>query len=633
MDSEERFDTVLFFLFAVCAVTGTFVIAAFVLPRLVGSLISGKALLVTALTFVGALLAILSILPAGGGVDRQYFSNAEDSVLDSLSIDALFDEIDPVVFALGGLLPLLGVLALLTFESRVTEAVSGTRDFFLTDASVLFLWPMLLFVLFAVGLMIGPWGSVKLGEGKPEYSYPSYFAMVFSAGIAAGIVFWGPAEALFHYSSPAPLAGAEGGSGGAIGAGLQQTLFHWGLTAWSAYIVIGLPVAYFAYNRGVELKVSAVLTPFVGGVLAPLVGEDEPDGPAAKLVDVLAVFATVGGVATTMGLISRQFLAGIEYQWGVGYGDVATTLLVLMLTVIFTVSVVTGIQRGIRRISSLNTGLFVAVTVVVLFVGPTVFILERSAQGLLGYVVGFLPLSLYPGTASSLGWPAFEAAATVTPGVSATTGGVEWLSDWTVFYWAWWLSWAPFVGLFVAYISRGRTIRTVVGTGFIATTLATFAWFLVIGGTSLHAQHSGVVDVLGAIGAADAGTAVAGYALFTALPLGNVLVLAFAALVLTFVITSTDSSTLGIALLTTEETDDPSSATRVFWGVFQGVIATVLIVTGGSGTLQTAAVLTGGPFAVVGVVAIVATLVELRRTTAEPGPEPTGVGTPESGED
>jgi choline-glycine betaine transporter len=445
----------------------------------------------------------------------------------------------------------------------------------------LFLGAVLLAVGYCLFLLLGPWGEVKLGgpDAEPTYTYPTYFTLVFTAGIAAGVVFWGPTEALFHYGDPPPYVGAAAGSEAAIVGGLTYALFHWGFSAWSAYAVIGVPVAYFVFQHGAPLRVSSILTPFLG--------VDGLDSPWSRLVDTLAVFATVGGIATSVALVSEQFLAGIAFQWGVTAGALGPLLFVGGLTLIYVLSAESGVHRGMRRIAALNIALFALFALLVAAVGPRSFVATQGVRALGSYAVEFIPLSLY-------------------------LDG-EWVANWTVWNWSWWFSWAPFAGLFVAALSRGRRIRTVVATCVVATSLATMAWFLLLGGSALHAQHAGRVDLLAAIAERGGSEAVAGFPLLAALPLGRLLLFFFLALIVAFMVTSADTSTLVAAVLATRRGRAPSTGGIVFWGAFQGAVATAVLAFGGGEALQALAVLTGGPFAVLSVVALAGLTLALSR--------------------
>ncbi|WP_254546675.1 BCCT family transporter [Halomarina pelagica] len=483
------------------------------------------------------------------------------------------DEIEPTVFGFGAAITLLFVAAFALSPDTAYRLVDGLRVWILAQFNWFFLVVMLGFVLFLGFLIFGPWGNLRLGEEDPEYSYLSYFAMMYSAGLAAGIVFWGPAEALFHYSTVPPLYDAQAKTAAAMPIAVQYTLFHWSLTQWSCFTVMGLGIGYYVYNYDAPLRVSAVLT--------PIVGAENVDGWLGKVVDVLAVFATIGGVATSLGFIGSQFITGLQFQWGIRLGDVGTILVITGMTVIFTVSLVLGVDRGIRRLSNFNMVVFLLLMGATLLFGPTVRILELGTQAMGGFVGDFFEMSLF----------------------THFTGGGEWANAWTVFYWLWPLAWSPFAGLFIARISRGRSVREVAFAGIGATSMATIPWFVIVGGSAVIMQNTGAANVLGPV--TEYGEAVSGYVLFGSLPVvGNALLFVFLILVTTFFVTSADSSTLAVSMMTTGGEEHPSSINRVFWAVLQGAVASILMVIGGVRALQSAAIITGAPFAVVCLVAV-----------------------------
>jgi choline/carnitine/betaine transport len=498
------------------------------------------------------------------------------------------EEIEPTIFGFGAGVTLLFVALFALRPEAAATVVSGVNSFFLARFNWAFLIVMLVLVGFLAFLIVGPWGEIRLGDEPPEFSYVSYFTMIYSAGLAAGIVFWGPTEALLHYSSVPPLYDVAAKSQAAIPIAVQYSLFHWSITQWSCFTVMGLGIGYFAHARGAPLRVSAVLTPFVGA--------DNVDNLLGKLVDILAVFATLGGVATSLGFIGSQFLTGIEFNWGYQLGDLGTIVVITSMTVLFTVSLVLGVDRGIRRLSNFNMGLFAVLMVATLILGPTARVLELSTQATGGLLGDWFRMSLF----------------------TDYTGGGEWSNAWTVFYWAWPLAWSPFAGLFIARISRGRSVREVAFTGIVATSLATIPWFAIVGGTAVVFQHGGVVDILGPVG--QYGEAVSGYILFQALnvpwipvPLGTLLLFGFLVLVTTFFVTSADSSTLAVSMMTTGGKAEPSAVSRIFWGLLQGVVASILMVIGGVEALQSAAIVTGGPFAIVCLIAVVGLAKTFRR--------------------
>jgi len=572
-------------LLPVCALSGAVVVSGFFFPELVGAVVPGQGWLVVSLLFFGSGLGYLAVLPGQEdarveGSGAQYLLRIRRLSLVDTARQFLARQ-DPVTFGLPVAVFALFFALQLVVPSRTVGAVNAARDVLLRDVGWLFLAAMFLAVLYCLFLLLGPWGEVRLGgpEAEPAYTYPTYFSLVFTAGIAAGIVFWGPAEALFHYGNPPPYVDAAPGSDGAILGALTYSLFHWGVSAWSAYTVIGVPVAYFVYQRGAPLRVSTILTPFLG--------VENLDSVWGRLVDTLAVFATIGGIATSVALVGQQFLTGIDFQWEVASGSLGPVLFVGGLTLIYVLSATTGVHRGIRRIAGLNVVLFGLFGVLLLAVGPRSFVVERGGAALGSYAAEFVPMSLFPGG--------------------------EWVANWTVWNWSWWFSWAPFAGLFLAALSRGRRVRTVVFTGVVATSAATMAWFLLMGGTALQVQHSGTADILGAIAARGGSEAVAGFPVLAALPLSELLMFFFLALIVVFIASSADTSTLVVSVLATRRGLAPTSGSIVFWGAFQGVVAVSVLLLGGGRTLQAVAVLTGGPFAVLSLVALVGLTLTFRR--------------------
>lgn len=488
---------------------------------------------------------------------------------DQSLIEVLRSELDLPVFVSGVGLTAVFVLLVATMPTRVDAILSQTSEFLLQTFGAFFQGTTLLAIGF-LALLAGPWGQKTLGDPdvEPVFGFWTYFSMVFTAGIAAGIVFWGSAEAILHYDTVPPVVDADSRSSEAVVGALQVTIFHWGLSAWSAYFALGLPIGYFVYNRNAPLRVSAILT--------PVFGPDGHDGVVGRAIDVLAVVATLGGMTATIGLVSEQFLTGLEYEWGIQLGDGAVIIFMCAVVLVFTISVVTGLHRGIRRISMLTVGGFISVGVLIFILGPSGYIVEVGSAALLASMRQFVPMS------------------------TMTGGG--WSTTWTLYYWSWWFSWAPFVSLFIARISKGRTIREVVSAGVIAPTLATTAWFLVVGGTAIGLQRKNGRDILGVI--SESGSQAAAFPLFDALVFGDALLLLFLGLIIVFLVTSADSSTLSIAFLTTPPDMSPSARVKFIWGIVQAVLASVVIVAGGGQLLRSAAVLTGGPIALLALIAM-----------------------------
>ena len=576
-------------LLPLCVAAGAIVLSGFFFPTFVGDVVTGPAWLTLALVFFVSGLGYIALLPYDTG-DRETETETDRSAAmlrirqtglsGTVRTFITKQELPTFVLPLGVLAAY--ILLQLVWPSSTETAVSAAADSMLVATRPMFLFVVLLSVAFCLFVLIGPWGDIKLGgpDTEPAYTYPMYFTLIFTAGIAAGLVFWGPAEALFHYAEPPPYFGVEPQSEAALTPALVYSLFHWGISAWSAYAVIGVPIAYYVFAHDAPLRVSTLL--------APVLGVDNLDSAWSTLVDTLAVFAIIAGISTSTALVSEQFLTGIDFQWNVASGTFGPALFVVGLTAIVVISAATGMHRGIRRLATLNIGLFALFALVVAAVGPWGFISRQAPAAVTGYAVEFVPMSVH--------------------------FGGEWVAAWTVWNWSWWFSWAPFAGLFIAALSKGRRIRTVVFTSVFATSAATLVWFLLLGGSALFVQHSGQQDVLATMAGQNGSEAVAGFPVFAALPLGDLLVFVFLALIIVFMATSADTSTLVVATLATKRTYAPSTGHIVFWGVFQGAVAVSVFMLGGAETLQVLAVLTGAPFAVLAVIAMVGVMRTWYRT-------------------
>ncbi|UHQ98009.1 BCCT family transporter (plasmid) [Natrinema zhouii] len=507
-------------------------------------------------------------------------STGSDSAIASLR-----DEIDPFVFLGGAIATFLAIGFIAARPNAAGEFLTNANNFLWSELGWVFLWAMFLAVAFCLWLLVGPWGKIKLGgpDEEPEFSYSSFLAMLFSAGLSTGLVFYGPAEALFHYSSGPPYFGSEAENAAAVPDAIQYTMLHWGISPWSAYLIVGVTIAYYVHRKGAPIKPSTVFAPFIG--------VENLDKNWVKPLDLLMVIVSVGGVAVSLGFVVTQFLGGISYNYGVEVGNVGTILVTVGLTVGFTVSAALGVKRGIRRVSTFNMYLFVFLLLVAFVFGPTSFLLNTGSEALGGYVNSFVDMSLYSNSAN----------------------GGEWVGSWTIFYWAWWFSFAPMIGIFITRICRGRTIRQVVFAGLIGTTAASFPWFIVMGGSSLWVQTRGTVDLLSIV--FEQGREVAAFPLFeTLIPFGGVFAAAYLLLVLTFLITTVDSTTLSLAMFTTDGSEYPSTINRVIWGGLVGLLSSLLLITGGLDALQNFVVLLGFPIAFLIGLCFVGLTIELERT-------------------
>jgi choline/glycine/proline betaine transport protein len=430
------------------------------------------------------------------------------------------------------------------------------------------------FVAFALWVGLSRFGEIRLGpdDEEPEFGLRSWFAMLFSAGMGIGLVFWGVAEPLNHFAAPRP--GFEGGPVDTARQAMTQTYVHWGIHAWAIYVVAGLAIAYVVHRKGRPVSIRWALEPLLGSRVQGRLGD---------VIDITAVVGTVFGVATSLGFGVAQIAAGLDFTgvWDGGAGSVPLqVLLIAVITGIATVSVISGLGRGIKWLSNVNMGLAAVVLLFVLVAGPTLFLLREFVQNFGDYFSNVLRLT-------------FD--------VSAYRGeaGEAWQASWTTFYWGWWISWAPFVGVFIARISRGRTVREFVAGVLLVPTLVTFLWFSVLGGAALHRElfgGGGLVDEEGSVG-----TDSSLFSLLDGLPGGSLMAGLVILLVVTFFVTSADSGSLVVDMLASGGDPDPPTWSRVMWAVLMGAVAAVLLVVGGGGltALQTAAIITALPFSLV----------------------------------
>ncbi|MTV54516.1 BCCT family transporter [Massilia buxea] len=473
-------------------------------------------------------------------------------------------QVNPPVFFISAALILAFVLFGALFPERAGSVFDTVQARIVHDFGWFYILAVALFLIFVIFLMLSRYGDVKLGpdDSEPEYSYLSWFAMLFSAGMGIGLLFFGVAEPIQHYSRP-PI-----GEGSTIEAARQAmilTFFHWGMHAWAIYIVVGLALAYFAFRRGLPLTLRSALFPLIGKRI---------HGPIGHAIDIFATLGTMFGVATSLGFGVLQVNAGFAHLFGLPVNTTVQVVLIACITGMATLSAGTGLDKGVKRLSELNIILAIALLVFVLFAGSTVFLLQAFVQNIgayLGAVVQrtFRMYAYEPNT---------------------------WLGDWTLFYWGWWISWSPFVGMFIARISRGRTIRQFVTGVLLVPVLFTFLWMTVFGNTAIALDLGGVAPIVQTV--AD-NMPVALFEVLEQLPFSIVASGIATLLVITFFVTSADSGALVIDMITSGAAPNPPVWQRIFWAICAGVVAAVLLLAGGLKALQTAALASALPFAVV----------------------------------
>lgn len=456
-----------------------------------------------------------------------------------------------IAFVLGGSL----------FPEQMNKVMQSVLNFLSIKFGWLYLWAVLGFVIFSVWLAFSKYGKIKLGapDDKPEYSTVSWFAMLFSAGMGIGLVFWSVGEPLSHLASP---PAGKPFSDQAMWDSMRYTFFHWGVHPWAAYGLTGLALAYFSFKKRAPMLISSTVRPLLG---------ERTDGWMGQAVDGLAVFATIFGVATSLGMGTLQINSGLNYLFGVPETNLISVLIVAVITVLFTFSAISGIGRGIKILSNFNLLLAFTLMIFMLVVGPRVYIINLIVTTIGSYLQNFLSMSL----------------------ATEPTQQAGWVTSWTVFYWAWWIAWAPFVGGFIARISKGRTIRQFVLGVLIAPTVLSFLWMGTFGGAALYLQTQVGVNIApGVIQNVASGL----FVVFHHYPLAPLLSGLTLILISVFFITSADSATFVVSMLLSGGDLEPGTSAKILWGVIQGGIAAVLLLTGGLAALQAASIIAAFPF-------------------------------------
>lgn len=491
---------------------------------------------------------------------------------------------DKVVFGVAAVLALAFCAWGFANPTGLGEASSSALDWVETNLGWFFVVVATGFVVFVLWLAAGKFGRIPLGRDseRPEFRTISWVAMMFSAGMGIGLMFFGVNEPLTHFLEPPPGT-AEGGTGAALQTAMATTLFHWTLHPWAIYAVVGLAIAYGSFRRGRKQLISSAF--------APLFGQRQVERPAGKVIDILAIFATLSGSATSLGLGALQIGSGLEIVSGIGeVGNAVLIGIIVVLTITFVLSAMSGVAKGIQLLSNINMALALLLAVFVFAVGPTVFI-----------------LNLIPTAVGSY----FSDLAEMAARTEASGGDsmAEWLKGMTIFYWAWWISWTPFVGVFIARISRGRTIRQFVSGVLLVPSLISLIWFSVFGGTAIFLQRAGTD--LASRGSAEAQL----FAMLDHLPIPQVTAVLVMILVAIFYVSGADAASVVMGTLSESGSIDPSRWTVIFWGALTGAVAAVMLIIGGEDALsglQNVTILAALPFAVVMVALAISLAKDLR---------------------
>ncbi|WP_216859570.1 BCCT family transporter [Roseibium polysiphoniae] len=496
-----------------------------------------------------------------------------------------FDVHNPV-FLVSGLSIVGFVILTLALQDQAGAVFNGLRGWLTASLDWFFLGAANIFVLFCFFLILSPFGKVRIGgrDATPDYSYAGWFAMLFAAGMGIGLMFFGVSEPISHFNSSlggttfeggvrtdwAPLGAAANDPKAAAELGMAATIFHWGLHPWAIYAVVALALALFSYNKGLPLTMRSVFYPIFG---------EKIWGWPGHVIDILAVFATLFGLATSLGFGAEQANAGLELLFGIPNNDVSKVVLILAITGVALISVYRGLDGGVKILSEINMGLAAALLLFVIVVGPTLAIVTGFLDNLIAYV------TLLPALSNPIG-----------------RADTNFSQGWTSFYWAWWISWSPFVGMFIARVSRGRSVREFVVCVLLIPSLVCVFWMTAFGGTAItQIVQDGVTSV------ADAPLELKLFKMLAEMPFAGLTSLLGIVLVIVFFVTSSDSGSLVIDTITAGGKVDAPMPQRVFWCTFEGLVAIALLLGGGLGALQAMAVSTGFPFAVVLLLACYAT--------------------------
>lgn len=493
--------------------------------------------------------------------------------MDHVKVERLgpFPRVNKPVFITSSIL-IIGFIVFGAFFTETAGALfSYLQSFITTNFGWFFILLMNVALVFCIYLIASRYGDIRLGQQteRPQYSLGSWIGMLFSAGIGIGLVYWGTAEPLYHYMAP-PMAEPE--TMEAAKQAMNISFLHWGLHAWAIYTIVALSLAYFHFRRGLPLSIRSTLYPILGQKIY---------GRWGHTVDILAVFGTMFGVVTSLGLGVMQINSGLENLFGLTNSLSVQFVIIAFITLLACGSLMLGLDKGIKRLSDLNMGLTGLLLAFMVILGPTLFIFDSFFENIGNYLAAVVPLSFW----------------------GESYSGTDWQSGWTIFYWAWWVSWAPFVGVFIARISRGRTIREfTLGVLLIPMTIL-FFWFTAFGGVAIHMELLAALDPAlvspGLIEAVQADTGSAIFKLVEYYPFAKPITLLIVIMIVLWFVTSSDSASFVIDMLTAGGDTNPPKIQRLFWATAEGFIAAILLAAGGLGALQAAAIVAGLPFAIV----------------------------------
>ncbi|WP_026688839.1 glycine betaine uptake BCCT transporter [Alteribacter aurantiacus] len=470
----------------------------------------------------------------------------------------------------GALIILLCIVLFGAIAPTGLEGITGNLQAFITETlGWYYLLVVSIFVLICLFLIASPYGRIKLGkpDDKPDYNYPTWFAMLYSAGMGIGLVFWGAAEPLSHAMIDSPTS--EPGSNQAILDAMRFTFFHWGLHAWAIYAIVALILAYFKFRKGAPGLISSTLEPLIGKHAHGFVGH---------VVDIIAVTATVIGVSSTLGFGAVQINGGLNYLFGIESNFLVQLMIISVVTVLFLISAYTGLNRGIKYLSNVNMILAITLFTFMFSVGPTLFSMNLFTNTIGTYIQTL---------------PSMSFRLSPLDGESR-----EWINGWTIFFWAWWIAWAPFVGSFIARVSKGRTIREFVTAVLLVPCAVGFLWASIFGGAAINLEVSGIDAI------SDLATEEVLFGVFSNFPLGQLMSMVAILLICTFFITSADSGTFILGMQTTGGSLTPSKTIKLVWGLMLSATALILLYSDGLQALENALIIAALPFSIIMVLMI-----------------------------
>jgi len=473
-------------------------------------------------------------------------------------------EVNGPVFFISSFIIIISIALTLIFEKQAETVFADIQTAVANNADWFFIMCVNIFLVFLVYLALGQFGNMRIGgqNAKPEFKTLSWFAMLFSAGMGIGLLFFSVGEPVMHFTAPPT---AEAGTVAAAKEAMNFTFLHWGFHAWGVYALVGLALSYFTYTRGLPLTIRSIFYPFLG---------DKIYGKIGDAIDIFAVLATLFGLATSLGFGVQQIASGLDHVFNIPSGITTQVLLIAGITLVATISVVLGVDKGVKFLSEWNMRVALVLLGLAIILGPTVFIFRSFIENTGSYLFNFIEVSTW----------------------SETFTNSSWQNDWTVFYWGWWIGWSPFVGMFIARISKGRTIREFILGVLLVPSLVTFFWLSAFGSVSIQQALGGDMSIIDAVND-DIATAL--FVFFEDYPLSMVINVVAVILIAGFFITSSDSGSLVIDSLTSGGKIDAPKGQRIFWAVTEGAVAAVLLIGGGLQALQTATIVTGLPFAVI----------------------------------